>query len=107
MPEDIKYGDVAKRWQAHKYGCQKWARGFESYRLRQSNRSGGLSHDEQFHCGCCFAGEGGAIIRGVEFSECIKVAEALYAGGIRLMEVTFALDKPELFRDSSGRSVLS
>lgn len=42
-----------------------------------------------------------AIIRGVGFSECIKVAEALYAGGIRLMEVTFALDKPELFPETA------
>ena len=30
-----------------------------------------------------------AIVRGVEPSGCLKVAEALYAGGIRLMEITY------------------
>lgn len=30
-----------------------------------------------------------AIVRGVETAQCMKVAEALYAGGIRLMEVPF------------------
>ena len=28
-----------------------------------------------------------AIVRGIETEKCLKVAEALYAGGIRLMEV--------------------
>ena len=30
-----------------------------------------------------------AIVRGVEASKCMKVAEALYAGGIRMMEITY------------------
>ncbi len=30
-----------------------------------------------------------AIVRGVSADKCFKVAEALYAGGVRLMEVTF------------------
>ena len=30
-----------------------------------------------------------AIVRGIETEKCLKVAEALYAGGIRLMEVPF------------------
>ena len=29
-----------------------------------------------------------AIVRGAESSVCTRVAEALYAGGIRLMEIT-------------------
>jgi 2-dehydro-3-deoxyphosphogluconate aldolase/(4S)-4-hydroxy-2-oxoglutarate aldolase len=35
-----------------------------------------------------------AIVRGVETAQCIKVAEALYAGGIRLMEVPFNAKDP-------------
>lgn len=35
-----------------------------------------------------------AIVRGVETSRCMKVAEALYAGGIRLMEVPFNAKDP-------------
>ncbi|MEI3347880.1 MAG: hypothetical protein V8R55_05605 [Dysosmobacter sp.] len=30
-----------------------------------------------------------AIVRGVGAEECMKVAQALYEGGIRLMEITF------------------
>ena len=36
-----------------------------------------------------------AIVRGVETAQCMKVAEALYAGGIRLMEVPFNAKAPE------------
>lgn len=36
-----------------------------------------------------------AIVRGVESSKCMKVAEALYAGGIRLMEITYNQSAPE------------
>lgn len=39
-----------------------------------------------------------AIVRGVEAEKCMKVADALYAGGIRLMEVTFNQQKPESFQ---------
>lgn len=35
-----------------------------------------------------------AIVRGVETAQCMKVAEALYAGGIRLMEVPFSAKDP-------------
>lgn len=36
-----------------------------------------------------------AIVRGVYGGDCIRLAEALYAGGIRLLEVTFDQKKPE------------
>lgn len=36
-----------------------------------------------------------AIIRGFEPDVCVKLAEAYYAGGIRLVEVTFPQAKPE------------
>ena len=35
-----------------------------------------------------------AIVRGIETEKCLKVAEALYAGGIRLMEVPFTPKDP-------------
>ena len=30
-----------------------------------------------------------AIVRGVESEKCIKIAQALYDGGFRLMEITY------------------
>ena len=36
-----------------------------------------------------------AICRGVEASKCMSVAEALYNGGFRLMEITFDLKHPD------------
>ena len=36
-----------------------------------------------------------AIVRGVASEQCLPVAEALYAGGIRLMEVTYNQSAPE------------
>ena len=36
-----------------------------------------------------------AIVRGADPKQCFAVAEALYAGGIRLMEVTYDQKKPE------------
>ena len=36
-----------------------------------------------------------AIVRGVEPARCLKVAEALYAGGIRLVEITYNASRPE------------
>ncbi len=39
-----------------------------------------------------------AIVRGVEPEKCLRVAEALYAGGIRLMEVTFNLKDPDSYQ---------
>ena len=37
-----------------------------------------------------------AIVRGVSTEKCMKVAEALYEGGIRLMEVPFNPKDPHL-----------
>jgi 2-dehydro-3-deoxyphosphogluconate aldolase/(4S)-4-hydroxy-2-oxoglutarate aldolase len=42
-----------------------------------------------------------AIVRGVEPAKCMPVADALYAGGIRLMEVTFDQKRPESFQDTA------
>ena len=39
-----------------------------------------------------------AIVRGVEAEKCMKVADALYAGGIRLMEVTYDQKNPDSFQ---------
>ena len=36
-----------------------------------------------------------AIVRGVESEKCMKVAEALYAGGIRLLEITYNQSAPD------------
>ncbi len=43
-----------------------------------------------------------AIVRGVEPAQCLAVADALYAGGIRLMEVTFDQKHPESFPDTAN-----
>ena len=42
-----------------------------------------------------------AIVRGVDPEACMKVADALYAGGIRLMEVTFNQKDPASFKDTA------
>lgn len=42
-----------------------------------------------------------AILRGVTGERCIRTAEALYAGGIRLMEMTFDQTSPESVRASA------
>lgn len=39
-----------------------------------------------------------AIVRGVESSQCMKVADALYEGGIRLMEITYNQSAPETWK---------
>ena len=41
------------------------------------------------------------IVRGVERDRLLKFAEALYQGGIRLMEVTYTEDKPETDKDTA------
>lgn len=46
-----------------------------------------------------------AIVRGVEPGKCIKTAEALYAGGIRMMEITFDAKAPE--KDQTVASCIS
>ena len=42
-----------------------------------------------------------AIVRGVYGEDCVKLAEALYAGGIELMEVTFDQSMPEALSQTS------
>ena len=42
-----------------------------------------------------------AIVRGVYGEDCVKLAEALYEGGIELLEVTFDQSKPELLERTS------
>ena len=39
-----------------------------------------------------------AIVRGVGPEQCMKVADALYAGGIRLMEITYNQKDPASFQ---------
>ena len=39
-----------------------------------------------------------AIVRGVESAQCLKVAQALYDGGIRLMEVTYDQKNPDSWK---------
>lgn len=43
-----------------------------------------------------------AIVRGIDPEKSIGVAKALYEGGIRLIEVTFAHNKPETFKDTKN-----
>ena len=43
-----------------------------------------------------------AIVRGAESSVCTRVAEALYAGGIRLMEITYDQRSPESWEDTAA-----
>ena len=42
-----------------------------------------------------------AIIRGIPSEKCVQTAEALYEGGIRLVEVTFQLNKPDSWVETS------
>lgn len=42
-----------------------------------------------------------AIVRGVYGEDCVKLAQALYEGGIELLEVTFDQSKPELLSRTS------
>ncbi len=42
-----------------------------------------------------------AIVRGVESRQCMPVAEALYAGGIRLMEITYNQSAPETWETTA------
>lgn len=42
-----------------------------------------------------------AIVRGIEADKCMKVADALYEGGIRLMEVTFNLKDPDSYKTTT------
>ena len=42
-----------------------------------------------------------AIVRGVESEQCIRIAQALYDGGIRLMEITYDQKHPEVWEDTA------
>ncbi len=42
-----------------------------------------------------------AIVRGVYGEDCLKLAEALYAGGVEMMEVTFDQSQPEKLSQTS------
>lgn len=43
-----------------------------------------------------------AIVRGMDKDTCVKIAQALYDGGIRLIEITFAQNKPETFCNTAA-----
>lgn len=42
-----------------------------------------------------------AIVRGIESEKCLKVAQALYDGGIRLMEVTYNQKDPDSWQSTA------
>jgi len=42
-----------------------------------------------------------AIVRGAEPEQCLKIAEALYDGGIRLMEITYDQKNPASFQQTA------
>ena len=43
-----------------------------------------------------------AIVRGVSADVCMPVAQALYAGGIRLMEITYNQSAPETWEQTAA-----
>ncbi len=43
-----------------------------------------------------------AIVRGIEADKCLKVADALFEGGFRLLEITFDQKKPESWQATAG-----
>ena len=43
-----------------------------------------------------------AIVRGVEPEKCIRIAQALYDGGFRLMEITYDQKHPESWEETAG-----
>ena len=45
-----------------------------------------------------------AIVRGVGSEQCMKVAQALYDGGVRLMEVTYDQSRPESW-DATAKAI--
>lgn len=47
-----------------------------------------------------------AIVRGVYGEECVKLARALYNGGVEMMEVTFDQSKPDAFTRTSDTIAL-
>lgn len=45
-----------------------------------------------------------AIVRGIAPEKCLKVAGALYAGGFRLVEITFDQKNPDSWATTAPRS---
>ena len=43
-----------------------------------------------------------AIVRGASAEDCVKVADALYEGGIRFMEITFNHKNPDSYKDTAA-----
>ena len=43
-----------------------------------------------------------AIVRGASVEDCLKVADAVYEGGLRFMEITFNLKNPDSFKDTAA-----
>ena len=43
-----------------------------------------------------------AIVRGVESDKCKRIAQALYDGGIRLMEITYDQKHPDTWEETAG-----
>lgn len=43
-----------------------------------------------------------AIVRGILGEDCLKLADALYAGGVSLIEVTFDQQKPDTFPETAA-----
>ena len=43
-----------------------------------------------------------AIVRGIEADKCVKVTDALYEGGFKLVEITFDQKKPESWQTTAG-----
>ena len=43
-----------------------------------------------------------AIVRGIEPEKCLKVAEALYEGGIRMMEITYDQKNPDSWEETAN-----
>ena len=42
-----------------------------------------------------------AIVRGADFSKCDAIADALYEGGIRLMEITYSRSNPDISTETA------
>lgn len=43
-----------------------------------------------------------AIVRGVESEKCVRIAQALYDGGFRLMEITYDQKRPESWEETAA-----
>ena len=43
-----------------------------------------------------------AIVRGIQPEKCVSVAEALYKGGVHMMEITFDQSKPDALENTTA-----